>query len=383
MFPQQVVAYIKGKTIVSVKIEDKWEGDSKEIYGALGEFISENQTRKRFIINSRRTTGEKKFDIDKFTLVPDFMKGVFFYKGRPFFFNSEKATEHGSVPASIEISTIGRDPCIIYEAAQLVERMNLRPSERYYYEANKSEWEAVGVIRKAPAIFLTKEVKEKLDKKIDFYINSKQHCLDKGHVHKLLIIVYGPPGTGKSRISRYVADRLNASLASMTSGAGFTDLMRAAAKKNIVVSVPDFDTMDLAASRGDLDKNNKDDDQKESQADKLARHMMSSGLSTILNLFQGDIPADDLVAVMSTNCIDDIDPALLRAGRCDLLLEVGYLTYDEVNAYQKFHYDSQEDLPEVFKSIQIKACDMTAAYDNNVEDRDGYIRDIAKLLTKS
>lgn len=367
--PAMLRNFIIRKFTVSVKIENVWTGRNKELYNIAGEFVAKHQSKKAYIASA--WSNDDRYTKDKIAIIPDYGRGFFMADGIPFYYENEKAEEKGEVPSSITIITLGRDPKVIWDRLDAIEKLNRYKTGRSYYTSSKDSWEVVSDIGNPPKLFLPKAVKTELDKKIDFYMNNKEWYEEHGIAHKLLIILYGEPGTGKSAISRYVADRLDASLGSISDRSSFTERMRNAAMKNMVVSVPDFDTLNLASTRDDEESANKD---------ALLSEIQGANLNEILNLFQGDIPVNDLVVVMSTNCIDKIDPALLRRGRTDLLLEIGPLSYDEVNEFYKHHYESTEDLSSDFINIRIKACDLQGAFEDNPFDKEGFNKDISKHL---
>lgn len=376
--PTKILELIKRKVIVSVRVENSWQGETKRMHLALGQFISENQINKDFMCLSM-TDVDGVFKRSDISVIPDYTNGFFFHKGRPYFYTNNKASEQGSVPANISLSTIGRTVDVIWNAVKVEERINTSARTRNFYVAVKKEWEEVGLMSDAPALFLDEKIKKKLDDKIDFFKNNEKWYRDRGIAYKLLIILHGAPGTGKSRISRYVADRLGYSLGTLDSTFNFEEVMRAATKKQIVVSVPDFDTLGLAKSRGKLEDNDEDDgDTPKPQSDNGLNTMLkdfdTNTLGRVLNLFQGDIPVNNLVAVMSTNCIEKVDTALLRRGRCDLLLEIGNLHYSEVNQFYKHHYVMTQDLDEdIYGSIKIKACDVMGFYEDHPFDADRFL----------
>lgn len=141
-----------------------------------------------------------------------------------------------------------------------------------------------------------------------------------------------------------------------------------------------------AMTRGDVDgsKGKEKSDNTNSNITTLMDPMLSAFSSSktaiALNLFQGDLPLNNSVVVMSTNCLDKIDDALLRPSRCDLVLYIGSLGYDEVNGFRKHHYGIEDDLPDEFKSIDIRACDLMEAFVDNAFDVSGFDSVIADKI---
>lgn len=362
-FPRYLWKALLRRCTVSVKVEDKWEGRNKELYKILGQFIAKQQVSKNFMANA--WSDDSVYDESKIAIVPDYGAGLFTFKGIPFYYVSAESKEKGSVPGSITLTTLGRDPSVIWNNLDAIEKLTRSKVNRKYYISDKEDWIPVADMGAPPVIFLPKHIKSQLDEKIDFYMNNKEWYTKRGISHKLLIVLHGEPGTGKSAISRYVADRIGVSLGTIPDDHYFSARMREATVKEIVVSVPDFDTLDLANNRMPSSEN-------ENSGEALIKDLKKGKLNEVLNLFQGDIPINGLVVVMSTNCIEKVDPALLRRGRTDLLLEIGALTYEEVNEFYKHHYEKDVDLPEVFKTISVKACDLQGSFEDNPFDENGF-----------
>lgn len=395
--PVKVFELIKRKCSVSVRVEDSWKGETRRMHRSLGAFIAENQVSKRFLCFSDDEV-EGQFKKSDVSIVPDYSDGFFFYKGRPYFYTNNKASEQGAVPANIMLTTIGKSVDVIWNAVNLEARVNANNKTRNFYAPKKNEWEEIEAMGPSPKIFLDPETKKKLDDKIDFFKNNESWYRERGISYKLLIILYGVPGTGKSSISRYVADRLGYSLGTLDSSIYFEESMRSATKRQMVVSVPDFDTMGFAKSRGDLEKDDEDTADlvdpngilkptsgkpkmtEISGALSLMTDLGSATLGRVLNLFQGDIPINNLVAVMSTNCIDNIDTALLRRGRCDLLLEIGLMKYSEINKFYQHHYKLDIDLPMEFFGCRIKACDVSGIFEDNAFSHEGFVDDLRQFI---
>ena len=128
------------------------------------------------------------------------------------------------------------------------------------------------------------------------------------------------------------------------------------------------------------DVTNKKHDSDTGLADALVSDIRINNLVEVLNTFQGDIPLNNSVVVLSTNCINTIDEAFLRPGRCDLIIELKNLTYKAVNGFYKHHYEVDMDLDmEIFKDVSIRACDLQSLFESNPFDKDKFIAGLVKV----
>ena len=75
---------------------------------------------------------------------------------------------------------------------------------------------------------------------------------------------------------------------------------------------------------------------------------------------------------MTTNHIEKIDPAVIRSGRVDLMLEVGCLEIAEVQKFYETYFETSEKLPAHFDGIQIKAAELMGAFLDNTNDPEAF-----------
>ena len=61
-------------------------------------------------------------------------------------------------------------------------------------------------------------------------------------------------------------------------------------------------------------------------------------LGKLLNYMDGYGSPDGTIWILTTNHINKLDPALVRPGRIDLNIEIGYATDETFVKFMKFHY---------------------------------------------
>jgi ATP-dependent 26S proteasome regulatory subunit len=73
------------------------------------------------------------------------------------------------------------------------------------------------------------------------------------------------------------------------------------------------------------------------------RDRRKAGFSSLLNAMDGLGAPEDIIYIFTTNNIDDIDPALIRPGRIDLKLEIGYVTRDQFDQFTMKYFNKVSD----------------------------------------
>jgi len=70
-------------------------------------------------------------------------------------------------------------------------------------------------------------------------------------------------------------------------------------------------------------------------------------LSFLLNLLDGLQESHGRILIMTTNCYDEIDPALVRPGRIDLTIDMGNADFSTINELYKHYYN--EPIPKKYE----------------------------------
>lgn len=212
----------------------------------------------------------------------------------------------------------------------------------------------------------------------DFYENT-------GQPYRRGYLLYGPPGTGKTSVSKAIASHINVPLVLVTlKGMDDKDLMDAfgrlpyrcvvlledidcagadidnrdakpvagsskdkvkplsdpadmeAAKKALLEAVKQQHAVDRQQLMDDMDDFKQTlsqqfgyptrSQEKRSQEPRVVDPNKKVSLSGLLNVIDGADAAEGRLLIMTTNCPEKLDPALLRAGRCDEKFKIDYAT---------------------------------------------------------
>ena len=400
--PKKILNAFLGRFTVSLEFTNDWMGENRDLFKVAGGFVAEHQYRKNLKVFRAEIVDRR---VLKSSITVASSSGLFLYGARPVYYSLEEAKEMGSVPETLTIRTFGRSANDILDMIKAQEKVVKEYHHRRFFSFVNKEWKQMDVIENDFPVWLPPEIKEELDRKIDFFKSNKDWYRKRGINHKLLIILSGPPGTGKSTIGRYVADRLGWSLGSLLSAGSLSEAVREAASREMVVSIPDVDAIGVGKNRGLKHEKKKEEpkpkdgsdfgkaglleapvaepEKPSNQPGPTIIALFDDGLAEALNLFQGDIPLNGSVVVMSTNNISELDSAMLRPGRCDLLLHIGNLGYEQVNDFRKHYYDTVEDLPECFKAIDLRACDVMESFTENAFDVVKFTEELRDRFLKS
>ncbi|KAI0558940.1 Mitochondrial chaperone BCS1 [Gracilaria domingensis] len=148
-----------------------------------------------------------------------------------------------------------------------------------------------------------------------------------GLPHRRSYLFYGPPGVGKTSTIRVVAGmfRLNACFLSLTAADFSNQVLHDA-----LTSLPRCALLVLE----DVDVLFNEDRKSESTA------LTFSGM---LNALDGLISVDGIITIFTTNHIEKLDPALIRAGRVDRRFEFVHPRMDQMCSLFKSFYESASD----------------------------------------
>jgi len=88
-----------------------------------------------------------------------------------------------------------------------------------------------------------------------------------------------------------------------------------------------------------IEQDNDKESKKEISAEEdLILNFTMANLSTILNAIDGVRSVHGRILIITTNCINDLDPALIRPGRIDLKINLGYVNNYILEQFFKSFY---------------------------------------------
>ncbi|TVU01934.1 hypothetical protein EJB05_52581, partial [Eragrostis curvula] len=216
-------------------------------------------------------------------------------------------------------------------------------------------WTAVDL--RHPSTFDTlamdKKLKQSVMDDLERFVKRKDYYMRIGRAWKRGYLLYGPPGTGKSSLVAAMANYLkfdiyDLELTEVKSNSDLRRLLVGMSNRSILV-VEDIDCSIDLQQRDEGEKRAKSTSAAEESEDKVT-------LSGFLNFVDGlwSTSGEERIIIFTTNYRERLDPALLRPGRMDMHIHMGYCTPESFRILAR-NYHSVENhamYPEIEQAIQ-------------------------------
>ncbi|KAI7867527.1 P-loop containing nucleoside triphosphate hydrolase protein [Spinellus fusiger] len=269
------------------------------------------------------------------------------YKGYKIWFTLTKESKDrdGSRPAGLEnlLELVGRTPVLhITMRAQKIDllRQFLQEWVEIHHKKKNgklliykcvpsrydgNEWRQVGAkeLRTFDSVILKQGQKECLLSDIQKFRHRERWYAQRGIPYRRGYLLYGPPGTGKTSLVQSIASKINMNVAIISLSGSLTDdsfnVLISEVPRNSILVMEDIDHCTIA------DPSNDSGNSSESRS-KNSRITMSG----LLNALDGVTAQEGSMVFMTCNNLSAIQPALLRPGRIDLKMELGYCDKPQV-----------------------------------------------------
>lgn len=223
---------------------------------------------------------------------------------------------------------------VFTEAHSLAQSFN--QGRTVVYTARNMSWQVLGKPRmKRPlgSVILDEGIKESIVADVKEFIGAQQWYTERGVPYRRGYLLYGPPGTGKTSFIQALAGELDYSVAMVNlSERGVTDDLLA----HLLTQLPERSILlleDVDAAM--INRRQRDSDGYSGST------VTASGL---LNALDGLAAGEDRIAFLTTNHIDQLDPALIRPGRVDMMMRIGEATrYQAAQMWDRYYGDMDTD----------------------------------------
>lgn len=284
---------------------------------------------------------------------------------------------------TIEIKMRSRDLLKLRSFIQdwVDEYYNTRKNKLIIYKCNfnnrgwddDNQWKEHGYrkIRSFNSVVLKKGEQERILNDILTFKESKEWYNDRGIPYRRGYLLHGPPGTGKTSFIQSLASKVKMNVAILNLSAASDDDSLSSAMtqlpKSCILVIEDVDHYQF-----DEGLQEKKDDNKTNKKNN------SVSVSGILNAIDGIASLEESIIFMTCNDMSIIPPALIRPGRIDLKLHMGYI--DDYQAKLIFwRFFCMEEKETALEDIPTEKYPLLAT---TVHDLIRLIRDTAHQVSK-
>lgn len=174
------------------------------------------------------------------------------------------------------------------------------------------------------SVFVDEAIKDRLVSRFKWFLGAEEWHTARGIPWKLGVVLYGPPGTGKTSLIHALASDFGFDIKYVKSLHGLGQAFLSGTRSDLFV-IEDMDTI-----AGGLTREGGDAATSESGR--------ASPLHEVLNAMDGMQTPDGLKFIVTTNHLQKLDPAIVRPGRIDDVIEIGPLSAASARAMFRAFY---------------------------------------------
>ncbi|KAF2103260.1 P-loop containing nucleoside triphosphate hydrolase protein [Rhizodiscina lignyota] len=309
------------------------------------------------------------------------------YWKRPFFFTRERDPNPSQlrVKESIIIRTVGWSCTPLKE---LLEKIGSWSAGRKKYslsikrpaskecDGNQGRWylDRSCAPRRLETVILDEELKRDVIDDVRSYIADAETYARRGIPYRRGYLFYGPPGTGKSSFALALASHFQLEVYTLSlAERSMTDVeirvLFGRTRKPSMIILEDIDSAGL---------------QREQQGSPDG-----VTLSGLLNVIDGAGAVEGRVLIMTTNHLENLDPALIRPGRIGRRVELPLATKAQAKRMFMVHYELPKSNPLVDKfengipETSLSPASIQNHFIKNMDDPDAAVGSLAELVKEN
>lgn len=335
--PRTLLNFIKVQFVTTLTLNNT-DWSKKQTFIKVGKFLH-NMTTERGSRSLSLETGY--IDGSDFICVTmGYGNHFFWYNGQLMWLNKVKLDSSGSenLKEEITLSVLGRKHDIFHKLLE----DNKPDVDRDLISLSvfkEGSWRLQSKFPKKglDTLALNPETRCCFDNEFKYFIENESVYHRLNLPYKMTTVLHGKSGSGKTSLIRALASdyNMNVCLLPLTgmTDSSLSEAVNTAPKSSIIV-IEDFDSSGAVSRRGNItgEPSSNLTINNETTTDVAAQFSMLT-LSGILNTLDGMSSLNGSIIFMTTNCIESIDPALLRSGRVDSVMELPLLKGSTVKDY--------------------------------------------------
>lgn len=326
----------------------------------------------------------------------------FLYEGKLFWFSMKRLESQGTSveKREIVISTLGRSQNSIFSLIEQFKYKEDHSRIRVYIPGKEGSWEYITDLKKRPikTTIVNKEIKKAIMDQLEDLFNNKDWYESKGFPYKKTLVFHGEPGTGKSALICALASHYEKNLCLLDISTARSDTFQKLLMNippNSFVAIEDFDhgstkkrsslfsSLSMSRRKQHLQTSNENEaietPADAAEANDIRDEYSALSLTTILNSLDGVVRLDDVVLFMTTNHLENIDPAVIRKGRVDGIYKISHLNHEEIMEYIELMFGQLvETIDKNIKFNSISGCDLQDLFMSHRHNFFNFIESIPK-----
>ncbi len=261
-------------------------------------------------------------------------------------------------------NTEARDALLAHLRSMVERKTEVKP--RFYMGTRWGDWSRKGDVptRNIDSVVLGGDAKEILMGEIKFFLDHRTDYEELGIPWHRGIMLHGSPGTGKTTLVKAIASHFNldlyfVSLSDLDSDTRLLNMMNNISPRSIFL-LEDIDVVYAMKERDDSE----------------------GGVTTsgILNALDGVGTPSGVISILTTNNLDVIDSAILRAGRVDSMVELTHLDQDQFERLCLHLTGARPDKYTRIRDLKIAPADITGVVKNHMGDTQGQHKAIREFI---